>query len=956
MEKPDSSSNFVAELRIKNIVFVSLRYKHVVMPKRILFIFCLFTTTSFTSCVQKSAEFSVQNLRCEYLHNPLGIDIASPRLSWEITSPARGVMQSAYRILVASTPDLLKKDSGDLWNSGKVSSDSSVAIHYAGKPLQSRMNCYWKVKIWTNKGKEVESEPAHWSMGLLHPSDWSAHWTGLDSAFNWESPETNHTRLSARYFRKEFKADKKIKKAMVYISGLGIYQLFIDDKKIGDAELSPDPTQFDKRVFYNTYDVTDQIKKGNNVIGTILGNGRFFTMRQGASDIPPIMNFGYPKMLLQLEITYEDGTVQKIVSDSSWKVTASGPVVANSEFDGEDYDATKEMPGWSTIDFDDNNWLNAQIVAAPCDTVEAQMVPLITVMDSLKPKSVTKISDGNYLVDMGQNMVGWARINIPKGKKGDTVTMRFAERINPDSTIYTANLRGAEATDHYIMKDGNQQWEPHFTYHGFRYIEISGYPGKLTSSDLQGRVVYDDLPTIGHFETSNDVINQIYHNAYWGIRGNYRGMPTDCPQRDERMGWLGDRSVGSYGESFIFDNNTLYAKWLQDIEDAQLPSGSLPDVAPTYWKMYSDNMTWPGTYVTVANMLYHQFDNLKPIEKHYASMKKWMDYMRDKYVKDNIMTRDIYGDWCMPPEDPKVIHSTDPARQTAGDYLGTVTYYHMLRFMEHFAGLTGRTDDAKEWSDIAANVKEAFNGKFLNPVNDEYSNNTATANVLALAYGLVPDGIHSKVFQNVVNTTMNDFHGHISTGLVGAQQLMRTLTNNGRTDIAYKLATNTTYPSWGYMAKEGATTIWELWNGNTANPAMNSGNHVMLLGDLIVWFYEDLAGIKTNSERAGFKKLIMKPYVIKGLDHVKASYHSVHGMIKSEWDTNNGKFDWTITVPANTTAEVFVPAKSVDDVTESGKEVNNAEDVKFIKMDEGKAVFEIGSGNYHFVSKDVQKK
>lgn len=910
---------------------------------------------AFASFRKPKPEYSVTHLRCEYLSNPLGINMTRPRLSWEITAPGRNVDQVAYQVLVASSKKNLEQGRYDLWNSEKRVSDSSVNILYEGIPLQSRMECYWKVIVWLNDRKEgVVSEVEHWSMGLLKPSDWSAQWTGLDSSFSWEDPHAVHTRLSARYFRKGFEVSKRIKKAVVYISGLGIYQLYIDGKKIGREELSPDPTQYNDRVFYNTFDVTGNIREGKNAMGVILGNGRFFTMRWGKSDIPPIMNFGYPKMLVQLEITYDDGSVQKVVSDSTWTVTAHGPVVANNEYDGEDYNALLEMPGWSDPGFNDSNWLKAQLVSAPCDTVEPQMDPLIRVMDSIRPKSVIRMPDGKYLVDMGQNMVGWARIKIPEGKRGDTVTMRFAERLNPDKTLYTANLRSAEATDHYVMKSGKQEWEPHFTYHGFRYVMVSGYPGKLLPSDIEGRVVYDDLPVTGHFETSNKVVNQIYHNAFWGIRSNYRGMPTDCPQRDERMGWLGDRAVGSYGESFIFDNNTLYAKWLQDIQDAQLPDGSIPDVAPTYWKIYSDNMTWPGAYLIIANTLYHQFDNLKPVEQHYNSMKLWLSYMKNKYMQDYILNKDTYGDWCMPPENPEEIHSTDPARITAGAYLGTVTYYRMLQLMEHFATLLHKPEDRQRFEELGDSIKVAFNKKYLNDTTGAFSNNTATADVLALAYNLVPDSLRNKTFQQVINTTMNEFHGHISTGLVGAQQLMRTLTNFGRTDIAYKLATNTTYPSWGYMAKEGATTIWELWNGNTADPAMNSGNHVMLLGDLIVWMYEDLGGIKSDKTSDGFKKIIMKPYPVKGLNFVHASYHSVHGMIQSDWKIKDGNFDWEITVPVNATADIYLPAKNEKEITESGRRADHVKGIRFIKMEGKRAVFEIGSGNYHFVSRDAE--
>lgn len=918
--------------------------------------FCLllfiFSTFVFIGCSSHTVTPVVDNLRCEYLTDPLGIDVISPRLSWEISSAQRGIMQTSYQVIVASSPDLLKKDNGDLWNSGRIISDASTGIVYEGAPLRSREEIYWKVKLTTNKGERVESATSYWSMGLLTPEEWSGRWTGLDSSFAWESPESRDTRLSARYFRKDFKADKTVRKAIAYVSGMGLYQFFMNGVKVGNGELSPAPTQYDKRVFYNTYDVTKQMEKGANAIGFVLGNGRFFTMRRGTipAVIFPFANFGYPKMLVQLEIIYTDGTVQKVVSDTTWRVTAHGPIVTNNEFDGEDYNAQLEMKGWARAGFDDNTWLFAQSVNPPQGKVVAQMNPQIIVKDSLTPHSVTRLKDGKYLVDMGQNMVGWARIHIMAGKKDDTVTMRFAERINPDSTLYAANLRDARATDHYIMKVGEQRWEPHFTYHGFRYIEVEGYPGELSATDIQGRVVYDDLPETGHFETSNKVINQVYHNAFWGIRGNYRGMPTDCPQRDERMGWLGDRAVGSYGESFVFDHNTLYAKWLQDIEDAQRTSGSIPDVAPTYWEVYSDNMTWPAAYIIIANMLYHQFGNLEPIKKHYASMKLWLRYMKDKYMKDYILYKDTYGDWCMPPEDPHLIHSKLPGRITSGDYLGTAYYYRMIQFMEHFADLLSKSEDKQEFISLNKNILQAFTTKYLDRERGYYSNNTATANILALAYDMVPDSLRTRVFQNVINTTMDQFGGHVSTGLVGAQQLMRTLTNNGRPDIAYRLATNTSYPSWGYMAKEGATTIWELWNGNTADPAMNSGNHVMLLGDLLIWFYEDLAGIKSDDNEVGFNKIIMKPFPVDGLEYVNASYHSIHGMIKSNWKKKGNNFDWNISVPANTTATVYIPADDLGDITEQGKDITKAEGVRFVKMEDGRAVVEVGSGIYHFLS------
>lgn len=920
---------------------------------RNILVFCgLLTVAQWMACAAPDEASEIGRLRCEYLAEPLGIDELQPRLSWELGIPGRDVHQSAYRILVASTAEKLKDGQGDLWDSGKRSGDSTLGIRYAGVPLSSRADAYWKVQVWWNGGADSAwSDPAHWSMGLLAPADWKAQWIGLDTFFSWDRPKQMRTRLSARYFRREFSLEKKVSAARVYVSGLGLSELYMNGDKVGDAVLSPGPTDYTKRVFYNTYDVTDKLHKGENAVGVILGNGRFFTLRGEGSPLPPIANYGYPKMRLQLEVSYEDGSMETFISDPSWRVTAQGPILANNEFDGEDYDANKEMPGWAETGFDDKAWRPAELVEAPGGRMAAQMNPLIRVMDTVQPVNVFQASPGHFIFDMGQNMVGWVHVKIPQGTAGDTVVLRFAERLSPDSTLYTANLRSAEATDHYVMKDGEQAWEPRFTYHGFRYVEISGYPGTPALNTLTGKVIYDDLTTTGQFETSNKLLNQIYHNAYWGIRGNYRGMPTDCPQRDERMGWLGDRAVGSYGESFIFDHNTLYAKWLQDIEDAQRGDGSIPDVAPNYWKMYSDNMTWPGAYVIITNMLYHQFGNRKPIEQRYESMKRWLLYMKGKYLREGIMTKDTYGDWCMPPENPQLIHSQDPARQTAGDLLGTAFYYRMVRLLQHFASLTERTADEHMWSALGDSVRTAFNTRFLRPEGDGYSNNTATANIFALAYGLAPDSLRSKVFSHVVDKTMNDFNGHISTGLVGAQWLMRTLSDNGRPDIAYKLATNTTYPSWGYMVNQGATTIWELWNGNTADPAMNSGNHVMLLGDLVVWFYENLAGIRSDESAVGFKKIIMRPTPIGDLTHVNASFHSVRGMIRSEWTLHEGSFEWNISLPANTTAEIAVPAQTEADVTEGGVAAASSDGVRFLRLEAGRALYSIGSGTYHFVSK-----
>lgn len=910
------------------------------------FILCLLGIV--TACGTQP-EIGVTNLRCELLVNPAGIDCSSPQLSWEINCKDRAILQTGYQILVASSLEKLNAGEGDLWDSQEVKSDASVFVPYAGKNLESRMKCFWKVKVITNKGRSEWSQPASWSMGLLRSTDWQAKWTGLDKSFRGDVLE-GKTRLAARYFRKEFEAGQKPEKATLYISGLGLYQLYINGRKIGDQELSPTVSDYSKVVKYNTFDVTKELNQGKNVVATVLGNGRYFSMRR--KPLREERHFGFPRMMLQLELEYANGKKEVIISDDSWKVTAEGPIRANNEFDGEEYNALMEMPEWNKSGFDDSKWLQAELVESPGGKLEAQLNRNIRVMDLVKPTGITQPRPGMYILDMGQNMVGWVSMKV-KGKAGDRVQLRFAEALKDDGTLYMDNLRSALVTDIYTLKSTETEiWEPAFTYHGFRFVEITGYPGTPTVNDFEGKVIHDEMEITGTFETSNPTINQIYKNAYWGIRGNYRGMPTDCPQRDERQGWLGDRAVGSQGESFIFNVNNLYAKWLDDIEQSQLETGSIPDVAPNYWSVYTDNMTWPGAYVIIANMLYEQYGNKEPILKHYESMKKWLNYMREKYMVDHIMTKDRYGDWCMPPESPELIHSKDPSRITAASVLGTTFYYRILGLMERFAYLQNKPDEAKAFAEEAVIIKNAYNDKFFDSSTGRYDNNTVTANLLSLCYGMVPEGFEQKVFDNIVDKTVTDFNGHVSTGLVGIQWLMRGLSDYGNTGLAYQIVTNRDYPSWGYMIENGATTIWELWNGNTANPAMNSHNHVMLLGDLIVWFYEYLAGIQNDPGSAGFKKIVMRPYLVKELDHVNAAYHSVRGLIKSSWHKHGEQIHWDITIPCNTTATVYIPASGKNRVMESGKKAASSDGVKFVRMDGKYAVFEIGSGSYSFLANE----
>jgi len=1060
---------------------------------RAVFAICFLLATIFSSFA-----VTVGDLRCEHLDNPLGIDATQPRLSWMLQSNERGVKQTAYQILVASSAAKLKSDQGDLWNSGKVASDESVLVAYAGKPLASRAECFWKVRVWDASGKASSwSKPASWTIGILTAEEWHARWIGQDGAdltntftnTSWiwypegepqiAAPiETNYfrrvvtipagrkikraifeytgdnecrgwidqfdvgarnnfktvkwnnittrlepgktylfgltgrnegaepnpagvvakltieftegetlsiptdekwkvsknlepgwntadfddskwaaakvlgpagmkpwdetrvpedRRLSARYLRKDFAVEKKIARAMVSFSGLGLSELYVNGKKAGDAVLSPAFAQYDKREFYVTYDVTKDLQRGTNALGVILGNGRFYADRSKV--YAGTVSFGSPKLLLNLRLEYTDGSVSEIVSDESWKLTTDGPILANNDFDGEEYDARKEIAGWSKSGFDDSKWPPAQLVSAPGGVLAAQMIEPIRVTETLKPVSVKEIKPGVFIYDLGQNMVGWCRLLV-SGAAGTQVTLRHAETLKPDGSLYMANLRGAEVTDIYTLKGaGREIWEPKFITHGFRFVEVTGFPGKPDLNSIEGRVVNDDLPTAGTFLCSNDLINRIYTNIVWGTRGNYRSLPTDCPQRDERQGWLGDRSEECKGESYLFNIAALYTKWRQDMTDAQRPNGVIPDVAPAYWPIYSDNVTWPSSAIIIPSALERQFGDTLCIGRDYDSAKLWMDHMLT-VATNNILSRDSYGDWCVPPEEASLIHSKDPARQTDKSLLATSYFYYDLCLMEKYAKFLGKTADAERWAQLAENFKAEFNGKFLNREKGQYSNGTQTSCVLPLAFGLVPEDMKAKIFAHLVDKIENDTHGHIGTGLIGGQYLNRVLSDNGRADLCYTIAAQKDYPSWGYMVGQGATTIWELWNGNTADPTMNSGNHVMLIGDLVVWFYEYLAGIAPASP--GFKTIVMKPMPVGDLTFVKATHNSPYGLIASEWHKDGKKFDWQIEIPANTTTTVYVPATSLKAVTAKG--------VKASRFENGRAVFELGSGKYHFVS------
>ncbi len=1053
------------------------------MRRKYIFRNILLLATALGMVGSVCAKVVLEDLRCEFMVDPLGINAESPRLSWKLKSDAQNEMQTAFEVLAATEEELLTPEKADLYSSGKIEGDWSHLFPYVGKRPDGIKRVFWKVRVWDKAGEVSEWSPtAMWTYGPEQEADWkNSKWVGMDmkdiglhvdlpkdvfyenarwiwtgeakkdqpssvasgdryfrkvfslptdkaiksistlttaddlfrfylngeevgfgtswrelSFFDlkkfakagenticimasngssgyaglasvvevvfedgstqmiatdeswqssrnkpegwgtaqvstegwepavvqgaigispWNKPGENAelVNLPALLLRKDFtlNPEKPVKSAYAHISGMGLFELYFNGAKIGDHVLDPMTTDYTKTVAFQTFDIKQNLNKKENVLGVMLGNGRFTNPRVG-------IHYGPPMTRVLVRVEYEDGSIQEIVSDESWQVTDKGPIRFNNEFDGETYDARMELNGWSELTFKPEGWFKVKQMGEgeiPAGKLKAQMMPPIRVTEILTPKSVTQTDRGTYMVDMGQNMVGWCRIRA-KGEAGTEIKLVHAETLKKDGTLYMENLRSARVTDRYIMKgQGVETYEPRFVYHGFRFVEVTGYPGTLKPEDILGCVVHDDLDVIGQFETSHPLVNQIYHNIFWGIRGNYRSMPTDCPQRDERLGWLGDRAAESLGESMIFNIAPLYAKWLRDMSDSQRESGSVSVVSPNYWPIYNDDVTWPSASVIIPEALYNQYGDIGIVAEHYPSMKKWMDHMQ-QYVKDGIIERDTYGDWCCPPESPELIHSNDPLRKTAPGVLASTYFYGNLRLMEKYANLINKGDDAKVWAQRADEMKAAFMKRYYNPDKKCFDNGSQTSSVLPLFFGMVPEGEEQAVFDQLIDKIMVHTKGHIGTGLVGAQYLNRVLSNYGRSDVSWQLVTNTEYPSWGHMVKNGATTIWELWNGDTANPAMNSHNHVMLIGDLHVWFYERLAGIR--SAGPGYKKIVFKPEPVKGVDYVKASLETPYGKASSKWKLEGKKFSWDIEIPANTTATVVTPVGKTEELG-SGK-------------------------------------
>ncbi len=896
-------------------------------------------------------------LKCEYRVEPLGIGTTAPRLSWALVSEGRSQVQSAYRVLVAAGEEDLEAGENLLWDSGRVESGRSVGIEYEGAPLRSGQWCVWRVHAWDGEGvPSSPSEPATFEVGLLERSDWDGAWIspgegpdeGLDPPTGDEYDELGNGLAPSPYLRKVFEPrGAAVRRARLYATARGVYETYLNGVRVGDDVLAPGWTDYDKRVQYQTYDVTGLLTEGPNVLGAILGDGWFAGFvgfdpkRRGAHYGPR------PQLLAQLDVEYEDGTTQSIATDGSWRCS-TGPILYSDLLVGESYDARREMPGWAEPGFDDSGWYGVGVEELGNALLVAQPDEGVKVTEELQAKAVSEPEPGVYVFDMGQNMVGWVRLKVG-GEPGTEVTIRHAEALEPDGTIYTTNLRFARAKDSYTLKgEGEEVYEPRFTFHGFRYVEvITGYPGEPSVDAVTGRVVHSATPPSGSFECSSPMVNKLQENIVWGQRDNFLSIPTDCPQRDERLGWTGDAQVFVRTAAFNMDVAAFFEKWMVDVEDAQSPEGAFPDVAPllkdlTLMDLSRGAPAWGDAGVIVPWTIYKTYADTRIVERHYDAMSRWMAYLREAnpdLLRKNKMGNN-YGDWLSPKGD-----------HTPKDLLATAYWAYDAKLMAEMADAIGRTEDANEYTELRERIVAAFNEAYV-AADGWIEGDTQTCYVLALHMNLLPEGLRPAAAEHLVRVIERE-DWHLSTGFVGVGYLCPGLTEAGYADVAYRLLGNESYPSWGYTIRNGATTIWERWDAWTEengfqSPNMNSFNHYSL-GSVGEWLYRYVAGIDLDPQTAGYGRIVIRPHPGGGLSWARGEYDSVRGRISSAWRVEGDRFDLEVTIPPNTTATVHVPAAA--EVTEGGKPAGEVDGVELLSADEQRTVLSIGSGRYEFAGR-----
>ncbi len=1050
---------------------------------------------------------AAEYLRCEYLVEPLGIDEPAPRLSWIVESGERGQRQTAYRVLVSTNEAALKRDQGELWDTGKVTSDETICVVYRGPSLASHQRCFWKVKVWDKEGRESEwSQPAMWSMGLLQASDWKGDWIGCDQLRQRNFPEASlndakwiwhaadepgavpkcqrlfyqtfdlpadakvkqamlyasaddsmnfavnighvatsmpgkdswrqatQTDVTARvkpgrntlralvqnkasgsagliaqlvivledgqkivqvtdgswkstaepgddwikgqldaatlpavrvigdygdkpwgklklgetflppaaYFRKEFKAEKTIVRATLYATALGLVDMHINGQRVGDDFFTPGWTDYEKRIYYRTYDVTKLVKRGDNAIGAVLADGWFsgYVGFRGNRD-----TYGKSTRLrAQLRLEYEDGSTGHVFTDSDWKAS-SGAILEADFLKGESYDARLEMPGWDGVGYDDARWLP---VVTGCNEVhpviQGSPGPPVRALADFKALAITEPKPGVFVFNLGQNFAGVPRLKV-SGKPGQKITLRFSERLSPDGTLYTVNLRTARATDTYVCKGkGTEIWEPRFTFHGFQYIEVTGLDGKPDKDTVVGVPLSSDTPVVGAFECSEPMLNQLHNNIYWTQRANFIDIPTDCPQRDERLGWTGDAQVYVRTATLNTDVQAFFTKWLIDLDDAQRPDGQYPRVAPSVVTDSDGGPAWADAGVICPWTIYEVYGDRRILERHYLSMKHFIQFCRERSTPDFLPPAKFhcYGDWLGIQAD------------TPKDVIYTAYFAHSARLTGKTAAVLGERHEAEEFERLFEAIRKSFVRAYVGP-EGRIKGDTQAVYVLALAFDLL-DGEQEKLAAQYLVADIEKRGWHLSTGFIGTKDLMLALSKIGRPDVAYRLLLNDTFPSWGFSIKQGATSIWERWDGWTPekgfqDAGMNSFAHYSF-GAVYQWMVENIGGI--HNATPAYKEIVIQPEFSGKLSRANVEYRSIRGLIATKWKREKENLKFDVTIPANTTARIILPAKAASDLTESGKKLEAAPGVTFVRMEGTNAVLLVGSGKYAFTASSTR--
>ena len=980
-------------------------------PALVALTLCLLgTAAAVSTSLAEDGALHPADLRCESEINPVGLGETQPQLSWIGESPRRGETQHAYQVQVASAAELLEQGQGDLWDSGKVASDESAHVLYAGRPLVSRADCFWRVRVWDADDRPSAWSPvAHWQIGLLKPEDWQARWiqapqtpgtaTILHATFETGDGQTkrdvtdlvnnalkaapdasivvnNDTlggelapkkrqRLRVEYtyaglppatklfgekqrfslvdlgqalpsLRRSFTVGGPVRRATLYVTALGLYECTLNGQRVGDHVIATEWTDYNKRVRYQAYDVTTLLKPGDNALGALLANGWY----AGHLGNGGFQQYGKtPALLAQLEITGDDGQVQRIVSDSSWKSSPS-PVLASDFMLGEIHDARRETAGWDAPGFDDHAWTDAVVREEPSRALDAQVAPPVRELLQLPARALTEPAPGRWTFDLGQNMVGVVRLKVT-APAGTPITLRYGEMLSPDGTIYTANLRGATSTDVYICKGGGEEtWQPKFTFHGFRYVEVTGLTAKPEPGAIIGHVLGSDTPKTGTFSCSNPALNQLVSNIEWGQRGNYLSVPTDCPQRDERLGWMGDAQVFVRTATHNADVSTFFDKWLVDVDDAQREDGAFNIVSPSRGVGYGVP-AWSDAGVICPWTIYQAYGDRRILERHLPAMTKWVEWCRAHstgLIRDKDRGPD-FGDWL-------AIGANTPK-----DMIGTAYFAYSTHLLARAYQAVGNTEGAAKYGNLFKEIRAAFNQRYVKE-DGRIEGNTQCGYAMALKFGLLDAPQREKAVQYLADDIAA--HGdHLTTGFVGVSYLLPVLTEGGRLDVAYRLLLQDTFPSWLFSVKQGATTIWERWDGWTPDkgfqsPSMNSFNHYSL-GSCGEWIAGTVAGIDWDEATPGYHRMIIRPRPGGGLTWAKGTLRTAYGEVGSKWAIEGGRFKLDVWIPPNTSARVFLPTAAAGEMTEGGKPVAvGAPGVLKQGVEDGNVYVQVGSGDYHF--------